>query len=289
MRQTTKEKQRQWRWAHRRSCRLDWNNVLGPVPSELLSCVSPPTVSVTTIYFLLHFSFLFFFLRPHYGFYYLLFDFDASPGVSYFSHSFNIFRGRHLFACLFVCLFLPKINSRIDSAFRFDMVRQSETSIYYGVNFYYKNKTKNTKTKKELVLLDWYRGEPGIMGYSSDRICCWRAVSWVGWVWFLDGWWTFVLVFLACLLARVLGFLIESACCAAAVFRFGDLASHLSAISSFRTYIPWSRYYLRYSCSIPTYLILHIIISPYHLIWCGMIMDSALSTFACNRSWVCSY
>ena len=63
--------------------------------------------------------------------------------------------GIYLLVCLFAC-FLPKINSRIDSAFRFDMVRQSETSIYYGVNFYYKNETKNTKTKKkkESVLLD---------------------------------------------------------------------------------------------------------------------------------------
>lgn len=43
--------------------------------------------------------------------------------------------GIYLLVCLFACFFLPKINSPIDSAFRFDMVRQSETSIYYGVNF----------------------------------------------------------------------------------------------------------------------------------------------------------
>lgn len=282
MRQTTKEKQRQWRWAHRRSSRLDWNNVLGPVPRELLSCVSlTPTVSVTTTYFLLHFFSIF---RPpvlYYGFYYLLFDLmhrrEFLISVIRLTYSEGDI---YLLVCLFACFSPPKFNSRINSAFRFEMVRQSETSIYYGVIFYYKNETKKYENKKK-----WFCS----IGITANR------VSWVGyrigsaageqWVglagfdFLMDGEHSF-LIFLACLLACFLDWICLLCCCCLSLL--GDLTLHLSAILSFRTYyIPWSRLLL--SCGILV-LYLHIlhIISLYHLIWYDMTMDFALSVFFYN-------
>lgn len=128
--------------------------------------------------------FLFFAPPPRFILRVLLFiiRLDASPGVSYFSHSFNIFRGRHLFACLFVCLLSPpKFNCRIDSAFRFDMVRQSETSIYYGVIFYYKNETKNTKTKRNgsARLASQRTGYHGLV-IGSNLLLASSELGWLG-------------------------------------------------------------------------------------------------------------
>ena len=189
---------------HRRSSRLDWNNVLGPVPSELLSCVSltPPLFPFQR--FIFSSTFLFFFFRPPFlfdGFYYLLFDLmhrrEFLISVIRLTYSEG---GIYLLVCLFA--FSPKFDSRIDSAFRFDMVRQSTT----GSFFITKMKQKIRK-QKEMVLLDWHRSEPGYHGLSYRIwICCWRAMSWV-WLGLISWWmvdirfWSFLLCLLACLLS----------------------------------------------------------------------------------------
>ena len=93
----------------------------------------------------------FFFFRPPFlfdGFYYLLFDLmhrrEFLISVIRLTYSEG---GIYLLVCLFA--FFPKFDSRIDSAFRFDMVRQSTT----GSFFITKMKQKIRK-QKEMVLLD---------------------------------------------------------------------------------------------------------------------------------------
>lgn len=248
---------------------------LGTGPKRTSVVSLPPLFSLQWFNFLLHFSFF----SPPLRVLQFIIRLNASPGVSYFSHSFNIFRGRHLFACLFVCLFFYRRSTLLSTPLFdltwYDNPKHLSTT---GSISYYKNETKNTKTKKELVLLDWYRSEPGIMGYLSDRICCWRAVSWVGWVWFLDGWWTFVLVFLACWLACVISWFLDwiclLRCCCLSLWRSCFTFVRDFIVSYLHTLIPFTTcgIIVRYLC------ILHII-SPYHLIWYGMIMDFALSTF----------
>ena len=250
MRQTTKEKQRQWRWAHTEDP-LDWIETMSWDRSQANFCLvslshphcfrsndlfSPPL-------------FFFFFSPPVFIWRVLLFiiRLDASPGVSYFSHSFNIFRGRHLFACLFVCFF-PEV--RLSYRLRFSI--RHGTTIYYGVIFYYKNETKKYENKKKWFCSIDIAANRGIMGYRIGSGSA-AGEQWVGfgWVWFLDGWWTFVfgLSCFACLLACFLDWICLLCCCCLSLW--GSLL--LSA--SFRTYIPWSRLttFLWYSCSIPTY------------------------------------
>lgn len=253
MRQTTKEKQRQWQWAHRRSSRLDWNNVLGPVPSELLSCLSPHCFRYNDLIF----SSTFLFFRPHYGFYYLLFDLmhrrEFLISVIRLTYSEG---GIYLLVCLFAC-FLPKINSRIDSAFRFDMVRQSETSIYYGVNFYYKNETKNTKTKKKRIgsarLISQRTGYHGLF-IGSDLLLASSELGWLG----LISWWMVDIRFgLSCLLACLRDFLISWLNMLAALLLSFALGILLHICPRFHRFVPTYPdpvYYLRYYCSIPMYL-----------------------------------
>ena len=245
MRQTTKEKQRQWRWAHTEDP-LDWIETMSWDRSQANFCLvslSPPTVSVTTIYFLLHF---FLFFAPRFILRVLLFiiRLDASPGVSYFSHSFNIFRGRHLFACLFVCLFFFT-EDQLSYRLRFSIWHGTTIRNIYllrGQFHITKMKQKIRKQKK-----NWFCSidiAANRVSWVIYRIGSAAGEQWVGLAGFdflMDGGHSFWSFLLAGLLAWFLDFLIEYACCAAAVFRFGDLASHLSAISSFRTYIPWSR------------------------------------------------
>lgn len=157
MRQTTKEKNNDNDGGHTEDP-LDWIETMSWDRSQANFCLvslSPPHCFRYNDLFSPPLFFLFF--APRFILRVLLFiiRLDASPGVSYFSHSFNIFRGRHLFACLFACFFSPRSsNSRIDSAFRFDMVRQSETSIYYGVNFFIIKMKQKIRKQKEMVLLD---------------------------------------------------------------------------------------------------------------------------------------
>ena len=90
--------------------------------------------------------------------------------------------GIYLLVCLFACFFLPKINSPIDSAFRFDMVRQSETSIYYGVNFILQKWNKKYENKKRIGsarLISQRTGYHGLF-IGSDLLLASSELGWLG-------------------------------------------------------------------------------------------------------------
>lgn len=169
--------------------------------------------------------FFFFFFRPPFlfdGFYYLLFDLmhrrEFLISVIRLTYSEG---GIYLLVCLFA--FSPKFDSRIDSAFRFDMVRQSTT----GSFFITKMKQKNTKTKRNgsARLTSQRTGVSWVIVSDLDLLLASNELGLAGFDFLMDGGHSF-LVFLA-LLACLLAFLIESACFAAAVFRSGDLYFYL--------------------------------------------------------------
>ena len=243
MRQTTKEKTTTMTVGTQKILSTGLKQCLGTGPKRTSVVSLPPLFSLQWFNFLLHFSFFW----PPLRVLQFIIRLNASPGVSYFSHSFNIFRGRHLFACLFVCFF-PEV--RLSYRLRFSI--RHGTTIYYGVIFYYKNETKKYENKKKWFCSIDIAANRGIMGYRIGSGSA-AGEQWVGfgWVWFLDGWWTFVfgLSCFACLLACFLDWICLLCCCCLSLW--GSLL--LSA--SFRTYIPWSRLttFLWYSCSIPTY------------------------------------
>ena len=191
---------------------------LGTGPKRTSVVSLPPLFSLQWFNFLLHFSFF----SPPLRVLQFIIRLNASPGVSYFSHSFNIFRGRHLFACLFVCFF-PEV--RLSYRLRFSI--RHGTTIYYGVIFYYKNETKNTKTKRNgsARLTSQRTGVSWVIVSDLDLLLASNELGLAGFDFLMDGGHSF-LVFLA-LLACLLAFLIESACFAAAVFRSGDLYFYL--------------------------------------------------------------
>ena len=123
---------------------------------------------------------------------------------------------------MFVCFF-PEV--RLSYRLRFSI--RHGTTIYYGVIFYYKNETKNTKTKRNgsARLTSQRTGVSWVIVSDLDLLLASNELGLAGFDFLMDGGHSF-LVFLA-LLACLLAFLIESACFAAAVFRSGDLYFYL--------------------------------------------------------------
>lgn len=240
MRQTTKEKTTTMTVGTQKILSTGLKQCLGTGPKRTSVVSLPPLFSLQWFNFLLHFSFF----SPPLRVLQFIIRLNASPGVSYFSHSFNIFRGRHLFACLFVCLFFFT-EDQLSYRLRFSIWHGTTIRNIYllrGQFHITKMKQKIRKQKK-----NWFCSidiAANRVSWVIYRIGSAAGEQWVGLAGFdflMDGGHSFWSFLLAGLLAWFLDFLIEYACCAAAVFRFGDLASHLSAISSFRTYIPWSR------------------------------------------------
>ena len=253
MRQMTKEKTTTMTVGTQKILSTGLKQCLGTGPKRTSVVSLPPLFSLQWFNFLLHFSFFW----PPLRVLQFIIRLNASPGVSYFSHSFNIFRGRHLFACLFVCLFfLPKINSPIDSAFRFDMVRQSETSIYYGVNFILQKWNKKYENKKRIGsarLISQRTGYHGLF-IGSDLLLASSELGWLG----LISWWMVDIRFgLSCLLACLRDFLISWLNMLAALLLSFALEILLHICPRFHRFVPTYPdpvYYLRYYCSIPMYL-----------------------------------
>lgn len=118
----------------------------------------------------------------YYGFYYLLFDLmhrrEFLISVIRLTYSEG---GIYLLVCLFACF--PPRSSTVVSTPLFDSTWYDNPKHLSTTGSFFITKMKQKiRKQKEMVLLDWHHSEPGIMGWLSDRICCWRAVSWVGWV-----------------------------------------------------------------------------------------------------------